>query len=234
MTDFKVSLMYKQVCNYKVPCVHSMSCIYLVCVDSPGCECGFMSVERMRILLELDTVNKNTSYPQRQQITPDMRFTCDGWITKWIIGAIVANGSLYPEIQVWRNTSNTYQKINGIPIVIPDMSSIQRYEISNFHPIAIQAGDVLGVFLPPATSSRLTLLSEDTTSPTNYYLTTNSSDSESPYDMIDLENTPSLMSQGYHLLVTVEIGLTLGKDFTLLCGVIHIICGIMHNGELLW
>ena len=187
-----------------------------------------MSVERMRILLELNTVNQKNSYPQRQQITPDMRFTCDGWITKWIIGATMAGGSVNPEIQVWRNTSNTYQKISGVPIVIPDTNGIRRYEISNFHPIAIQAGDVLGVFLPPATSSRLTLLSEDTTSPTNYYLTTNSTDSESPYDMIDLENTPSLMSQGYHLLVTVEISLTLGKDFTLLCGVMHIICRTMH------
>ena len=176
------------------------------CIDSPGCECGFMSVERMRIFLGLDTVNQRNSYPQRQQITPDMRFTCDGWITKWIIGASVANGSLYPEIQVWRNTSNTYQKINGTLIVIPDTNGVQRYEFSNFHPIAIQAGDVLGVFLPPATSSRLTLLSEDTTSPTNYYLTTDSTDSESPYDMIDLENSPSLMSQAYHLLVSVEIG----------------------------
>ena len=165
-----------------------------------------MSVERMRILLELDTVNQKIPYPQRQQITPQMSFTCDGWITRWIIGASVANGSLYPEIQVWRNISNIYQKINGTSIVIPDMSGSQRYEISNFDPIAIQAGDVLGVFLPPATSSRLTLLSEDTTSPTNYYLTTDNTDSESPYDKIDLENTTSLMSQSYHILVTVEIG----------------------------
>ena len=179
---------------------------WLVCIDSRGCECGFMSVERMRILLELDAVNQKISYPQRQQITPDMRFTCDGWITKWIIGARMASGSVYPEIQVWRNISNIYQKINGTSIVIPDMSGSQRYEFNNFDPIAIQAGDILGVFLPPATSSRLTLLSENTTSPTNYYLTTNSTDSESPYDTIDLENTPSLMSQDYHLLVSVEIG----------------------------
>ena len=118
----------------------------------------------------------------------------------------MAGGSVSPQIQVWRNISNIYQKINGTSIVIPDMSGSQRYEFNNFDPIAIQAGDILGVFLPPATSSRLTLLSEDTNSPTNYYLTTDSTDSESPYDMIDLENTPSLMSQGYHILVSVEIG----------------------------
>ena len=85
-----------------------------------------MSVERMRILLELDTVNQKIPYPQRQQITPDMRFTCDGWITKWIIGARMAGGYASPEIQVWRNISNIYQKINGTSIVIPDMSGIQR------------------------------------------------------------------------------------------------------------
>ena len=57
-------------------------------LDSPGCECGFMSVERMRILLSgLDSVGYGGIRDSRQQITPDMKFTCDGMITKWIIGA---------------------------------------------------------------------------------------------------------------------------------------------------
>ena len=36
-----------------------------------------MSVERMRILLGLDTVNNYNFLAQRQQITPDIRFTCE-------------------------------------------------------------------------------------------------------------------------------------------------------------
>ena len=163
-----------------------------------------MSVERMRILLGLDTVNQWSFQTKRQQITPDIRFTCDGMITKWIIGAYTAGGSLNPELQVWRNIRNdVYQKINGTFIDVTTSRPNRIYEYSNFSPIPFQAGDILGVFIPGQVSSNLALLSEDTTSPTNYYLTTDSTDSESPYDMMDIS---SVMSQGYHPLVSVEIG----------------------------
>ena len=165
-----------------------------------------MSVERMRILLGLDTVNNYNFLAQRQQITPDIRFTCDGMITKWIIGAYTAGGSFNPELQVWRNIRNdVYQKINGTFIDVTTSSQYEYsvYEYSNFSPIPFQAGDILGMFFPRQFSSNLVLLSENTTSPTNYYLTTGSTDSESPYDMMDIS---SVMSQGYHPLVSVEIG----------------------------
>ena len=73
-----------------------------------------MSVERMRLPCRLDTVNNYNFLSQRQQITPDIRFTCDRMITKWIVGANMAGGSFNPELQVWRNIGNdVYQKING-------------------------------------------------------------------------------------------------------------------------
>ena len=78
----------------------------------------------MRILLGLETVGSATNPDQRQQITPDIKFTCDGMITKWIIGANVVNSSFYPELQVWRNIGNDmYQKRNGTVITIPSVSS---------------------------------------------------------------------------------------------------------------
>ena len=80
--------------------------------DSPGCECGFMSVERMRLLRRLDTVNNYNFLAQHQQITPDIRFTCDGMITKWIIGAYMAGGSFNPELQVWRSIGNDVDSIS--------------------------------------------------------------------------------------------------------------------------
>ncbi|CAI8024209.1 hypothetical protein GBAR_LOCUS14077 [Geodia barretti] len=71
-----------------------------VVTDPPGCGCGFMSVERMRYLLNVDTVSSLIAPSQRQQISPEMRFTCDGNITKWIIGAEYGeDGNLYPELQ---------------------------------------------------------------------------------------------------------------------------------------
>ena len=156
----------------------------------------------MRILLGLETVGNATNRPQRQQITPDIKFTCDGMITKWIVGANwESSDSLYP---VWRNIGNdTYQKRNGTVITIPSVSSNRIYEYDNFSPIPFQAGDILGVFLPRDIDARLHLWSENTVSPTNYYLATVNSASESPFDTINIQSTQLLISEAYHPL---EIG----------------------------
>ena len=175
--------------------------------DSPGCVCGFVSVERMHILLGLDTVENSRSSGRRQQITPDMKFTCDGLITKWIVGAgWSSSGILYPELQVWRNViNNTYHKINGTFLNIETESSNEIYEYEDFPPIPVQAGDVLGAFIPQATGARLRFLSEENHGPTNYYIRTSENAAESPYDTIDIDSTPLLESAVYHRLVTVEI-----------------------------
>ena len=162
----------------------------------------------MRILRRLETVESATNRPQRQQITPDIKFTCDGMITKWIFGADRdSSDSLYPELQVWRNIGNDkYQKINGTVITISSVSSNHIYEYDNFSAIPFQAGDILGVFLPRTQFTSVSLLSENTDSPTNYYLNTDDFVSESPFDTIDIQSTESLISQVYHPLVSVEIG----------------------------
>ena len=162
----------------------------------------------MRLLLGLDSVGGRINTQSRQQITPDIRFTCDGMITKWIVGADWQEiDNFYPQLQIWRNIGNdTYQKINGTFLEFADSSSNRIYEYDNFSPIPFRAGDILGVFIPRTFLSRLRLLSEDTNSPTNYYLTTDGSVSESPHDMIDIQNTPMVMLGTYHPLVSVEIG----------------------------
>ena len=173
------------------------------------CTSGFMSVERMRLLLDIDNTEGHIHTDRRQQITPDIRFTCDGMITKWIIAAQWQGGSmLYPELQVWRNIGNdTYQKINGTFIEPPEEDiDNDIYEYDNFTPIPFQSGDILGIFIPQTDSSRLRILSEDVNSPNNYYLSTSDTASVSPYNMIDIQTNPSVMIQGYHPMVTVEIG----------------------------
>ena len=81
-----------------------------------------MSLERIRLLLNVDRVSGITTIDRRQQISPEMNFTCNGTITKWIIGASFfdVNRHLYPELQVWRNIGNdTYVKISGTYIFLP-------------------------------------------------------------------------------------------------------------------
>ena len=175
-------------------------------LDSPGCECGFMSVERMRILLYgPNSVGYGGIKDSRQQITPDMKFTCNGIITKWIIGAKwVGGAALYPELQLWRGIgNNTYQKINKTLITIETKSGDGVYEYDNFSPIPFQAGDILGVFVPPDWLSKLILRSEDDRGPTNYFISTIDGDTNSTHKTIDLHS--NIYSAVYHPLVAVDI-----------------------------
>ena len=167
-----------------------------------------MSVERIRVLLGLDPVEGVATRDSRQQITPDMKFACDGIITKWIIGGQWTqhnNDILYPELQLWREIGNdTYQKINGTLITIETQSDDGVYEYDNFPPIPFQAGDILGVFAPRDEGSKLRLRYERRRGPTNYYLTTDHT--AATMSSIDLQQeTPTISSAIYHPLITVEI-----------------------------
>ena len=156
-----------------------------------------MSELRMKVLLGLETVTLRSTGVFTQLITPDMRFTCNGMITKWIIAAIVnSNKTNTAELQLWRSTTNgVYQRINGTQITMTK-SSLAVYEFDNFSPIPFQAGDILGLYLPRTNSIRI--YSENTTSTINYLIVEHAES----YDTID---TTSVRSAFYHLMVSVEI-----------------------------
>ena len=162
-----------------------------------------MSKETLRSLLGLEGVGRLVSHARRQQITPDINFTCDGVITKWIIGAVRANNPSVvpgPELQLWRNTVNdTFVKINGTLVASETFSSSFIYENSSFSPIPFQAGDVLGIFVPHGANSSLRLRFEARYGPLNYFIRT---DSPMTHDKLKLTE---LSSATYHPLVSVEI-----------------------------
>lgn len=167
-----------------------------------------MSIEKMRILLRLDSVGDVVRRHRRLQITPDMNFTCDGMITKWIIGArFWKYDTLFPELQLWRKIGNgSYHKINGTLLITETYSDNRVYEYNNSPPIPFQAGDIVGLFIPSVWMSKTKLKFEDGHGPTNYFIDTNNSVSVSPYDTFDLHhNTTQIPSDVYHPLITVEI-----------------------------
>ena len=142
----------------------------------------------------------------RQQITPDTKFTFDGVITSWIIGAqLYPTNSHFPEFQIWRNIGNSkYKKINGSVSEFQTIKSPRVIEYSVLPPMPVESGDILGIFIP--NNSRLRLLSETTNSPTNYYLPTDDLN-ESSLEIFDLEqNVGSLMRESYHPLISAVIG----------------------------
>ena len=171
-----------------------------------------MSVERMRLLLDLDHISDTISPESRQQISPQMKFTCNGMITKWIVGAefsSIFDENLHPELQVWRNVGDDiYQKIGGTQLFFPFGALPSKiYEYSKFVPISVQSGDILGIFMPQNSASRLRLLSENTTDQTQYYHSTASSVRSSHFKKIDIQNNePPLTTAAYHPMVSMVIG----------------------------
>ena len=174
-----------------------------------------MSVERIRLLLGVDHTSGIVYNSQRQQISPEIKITCNGLITKWIIGAEWTSGVsayLYPELQVWRNVGNeTYRKMNGTYVFFPFSARANRiYEYTEFAPIPVESGDVLGIFIPPYSPSRLRLRFENDhiNNPKVYYRSTDSSATSSPYEELDRQNNdPSLRTSSYYPLVSLEIGM---------------------------
>lgn len=174
----------------------------IVNTDPPSCGCGFMSIERMRNLLNVDTVSAVMHTDQRQQISPEMRFTCDGMITKWFIGAdFSSTRDLYPEYQIWRNVGDkVYRKVNNTPLI--QLSFFEGPVFEFFAPIEVRSGDILGILIPPEASSKVRLWSEEASSPTQYYVTTTDTTS---VNVIDIEQS-SVTASFYHPLITVEFG----------------------------
>ena len=193
----------------------------LLNADSLGCKHGFMSELRMMFVLGLETATWGSisSIVSQQFLTPDMRFTCNGMITKWIIAAHVNYHKPHTaELQLWRNTSNgVYERINGTRITMTD-SPRAVYEFDNFSPIPFQAGDFLGLYLP--FSEIIALYSEDTNSTINYYITTHELHETSN----DTIYTTSLASSYYHPMVSVEIS---ERGTSIICWVMYI--NILHR-----
>ena len=50
--------------------------------------------------------------------------------------------------------------------------------------------------------------------PLSYHIPTEDTASVPPHNIIDLQNTPEITTNGYHHLVTAEIGKFMGKQFS--------------------
>ena len=87
---------------------------------------------------------------KKQYLFPDITFTCNGFITKWVVGGTTdSSESLQPELQIWRNTGGTsYTKTNFslIPIPFSTPTAVNIVEYIPEPPLEFQEGDILGVY----------------------------------------------------------------------------------------
>ena len=133
-----------------------------------------------------------------QRLFPDIHFTCNGFITKWIIGVEDTGNSMdsQPELQIWRNSGGmSYVKTNfSLPSGSPSSNNVFEY-IPN-PAIEFQNGDILGVYQPRTENSELVVYYQRRDGPVNYDLGNNALSS------VTLGSPNSLYD---YPLVTVEI-----------------------------
>ena len=145
---------------------------------------------------------------QQQRIIPHINFTCDGSITKWIVGAKWdASGQRvhFPDLQVWRSTGeNVYTRVGSTTLNFASESATGIYEFTPSEPVEFHNGDILGIFQPSNSNSRLRLFYEENNGPTNYYEETHNNDVDPPSDTFTI--TEGMTSTQNDLpLITVEI-----------------------------
>ena len=123
---------------------------------------------------------------KRQYIYPEMKFSCNGSVTKWIYGAIDQNRSTgdLPELQIWRQTGpNSYNK-QGSSLVTANISIAPNvYEYYPVIPLEFQEGDIFGVHIPLNSSSQLWLYEQKVSGPLNLSINSNI-DSPAPTKLI--------------------------------------------------
>jgi len=143
---------------------------------------------------------------QAQRIIPNLRFDCDGAVTKWIVGAYWSrNGVLFPDLQLWRrNESGVYNQVGNTTLTTRYNAS-WLYEFAVDPSLPFQRGDILGIFQPSGSQSRLRIVyrigSENST---NYVFNTAENVTEPPLSIFSTSSADVTL-QLVLPFVTVEI-----------------------------
>ena len=116
----------------------------------------------------------------------DIRFTCDGIITKWIVGINDVTGNTLPNIQLLRSDmtvimSLTVDTNNGIS------TDTNVYEFTSLLNMEVKTGDILVV-----NSTNVPVYYQEFNGPQNY--------------MIDSSNTLVEVEENNYPLISVEVG----------------------------
>ena len=115
-------------------------------------------------------ISESRRRERRQLLYPELKFSCNGSVTKWIYGAVDMSGTgELPEIQIWRQTdTDTYTKqtFSSVPANETEPgTNIHEYYPET--PLEFQEGDILGYFQPDEDDSQIVLYAQRESGPTN-------------------------------------------------------------------
>ena len=146
-------------------------------------------------------INQVSARTKQQRLFPDITFTCNGSITKWIVGVDNASDlDSRVQLQIWRRiVDNVYEKINFTTLV--DTGNIKGvYNHTLDSPIEFEKGDILGIYYHH-NNSKVLVCNQLTTGPANYW------DLNSLKEPPTYNNLSAVLSDEYdYPLVSVEIG----------------------------
>ena len=141
-----------------------------------NCAQGFMGPETLYLRAQaIDFVDDVTRdmLTEQQHIIPDMSFTSDGTLMRWMFAAEdrgTNKRTMYPEFQIWRGDGSSYTRVNttaGMQPTVTDHLNVYEYVLAD--PWPVQDGDILGIFLPKdKDNTRLSLYFQESTGPVNY------------------------------------------------------------------
>ena len=95
------------------------------------------------------------------RLIPDLKFTCEGWITQFTVGGVLQPGMQDPKIQVWRENPDQcgayHRPVADIPVngsvcnggVARESPGVFRCTLRAVFRVQVQPGDILGLELPP-------------------------------------------------------------------------------------
>ena len=137
-----------------------------------SCTEGFITRERLADEALLIGTFADTNQENQQLIIPNMTFTRSGSVVRWTFPARYRpSATQYPELQVWReNTTGRYVKVGSTVSMEPIQTAyLNVYEYVLDPPLQVLAGDVLGIYQPSSTNSRLQLLFLSDSNLVNWY-----------------------------------------------------------------
>ena len=140
---------------------------------SPQCMQGFLNEEAVRIAADVyatsDTYSIRTHEGQ-QRIIPGIKFTCNGTLTKWIIGAqstvTEATNPQHLQLQIWRLRqwsfiTTTFNELNTT-------DDLNVYEFIPNPPLEFRANDFLGLYQPHIGDTQVEVYYQSGGAPQNF------------------------------------------------------------------
>ena len=164
----------------------------------------------------------------QQRLFPDINFTCNGSITKWIVGAEDEDDKSLTELQIWRNTGGTSYTKAGFSLLPSNTLSgtVAEYNLST--PLEFQEGDILGVYQPKHDKSALVVYYQERDGPVNYRegnsalstVTLGRPENQYDYPLVTVEiSTGTFVSQ--NILLILYFPCSNSIQYQLIYGVFH-------------